>query len=71
VRVVASDGGSPAKFDTTVVYFNVTRNLVAPEFIPAFYSATIAENRAVGDPFRQVTASDGDVTVSGWTEFSV
>ena len=64
MRVVASDGGSPSQSDTTVVYFNITRNLVAPEFNPTFYTTTVAEDRAVGNPFLQVTARDADVTVS-------
>ncbi|XP_076458559.1 protocadherin Fat 1-like [Babylonia areolata] len=62
VRVVAADGGLPAKTDTTVVYFNITRNLVAPEFNPSVYTASVSEDRAVGDPILQVTARDGDVT---------
>ena len=62
--MVASDGGVPALIDTTVVYFNVTRNLAAPEFIPTVYAATLSEDRAVGNPFTTVTARDADITVS-------
>lgn len=65
--MVASDGGVPALIDTTVVYFNITRNLAAPEFIPTVYTATVSEDRAVGNPFTVVTARDADVTVSANT----
>ncbi|KAL8559117.1 hypothetical protein ACOMHN_046165 [Nucella lapillus] len=62
VRVVAADSGVPPRTDTTVVYFNITRNLVAPEFNLTFYTISVSEDRAVGNPFLQVTALDADVT---------
>ncbi|GFN78435.1 protocadherin fat 4, partial [Plakobranchus ocellatus] len=61
IRVLAQDGGSPSKSDTTVVVVIVTRNLFSPAFGPVNYAASITENQAIGDPFRTVTCTDNDL----------
>ena len=63
VRVLASDGGTPPRTDTTVVLVNVQRNLRKPEFDPREYTAQIMETQSVGVPFVQVRGRDRDQKV--------
>ncbi|KAJ8316548.1 hypothetical protein KUTeg_005899, partial [Tegillarca granosa] len=62
LRVVASDGGNPSLTDTTIVYVNVTRNLLPPQFQPTQYSVAISETRALATAITAVTAVDNDLT---------
>ena len=62
IRVLATDGGSPSKSDTTVVSVSVTRNLFSPEFPTTRQLVTITENQIIGDPFSSVTCNDPDTS---------
>lgn len=64
IRVLASDGGTPPRTDTTVVTVNVQRNLIKPEFDPREYTASILETQPLGVPFAQVRGRDRDQRVS-------
>ncbi|XP_035826841.1 protocadherin Fat 4, partial [Aplysia californica] len=59
-RVVARDGGSPARSATAVVSITVIRNLFDPEFVRPSYEETILETRVIGSSILQVQATDSD-----------
>ena len=62
LRILAQDGGSPAKSDTTVVTISVIRNLFGPQFADDSVFATVTENQVIGDTFQQVTCTDADTS---------
>ena len=63
LRVVAQDGGSPAKTATTLVKLEILRNFHAPVFSPVMYNETILETQALGQRILTVTANDNDTKV--------
>ncbi|XP_060080745.1 protocadherin Fat 4-like, partial [Ylistrum balloti] len=60
IRLVASDGGSPSKTDTNILYVNITRNLNSPSFAVASYNADILETEPLARSIQKVTAIDAD-----------
>ena len=60
LRVVARDGGTPPRTDTTVATVNVNRNLNKPRFEPSRYQATILETTTIGEVVATVSADDQD-----------
>ena len=63
IRVLASDGGTPARTDTTVVSISVERNLNTPSMSSQEYTASLLETQPLGEVFTQVQASDADQKV--------
>ncbi|RUS85645.1 hypothetical protein EGW08_006591, partial [Elysia chlorotica] len=59
-RIVARDGGSPARSATALAFITVIRNLFRPTFAPVNYEQTILETRPIGTALVRVTASDRD-----------
>lgn len=64
IRVLALDGGSQPKTDTTVVRVNVDRNLNKPVFDPQNYQITIKETLTLGTKVATVAATDEDLRVT-------
>jgi hypothetical protein len=58
------DFGTPRRSSTGLLLVNVTRNLLAPSFLPTQYADTILETQTLGASILQVTSNDGDATVS-------
>ena len=58
--MVARDGGTPPRTDTTVVNVKVTRNLNKPSFDPPNYEQTIKETLELGETIATVVARDAD-----------
>ena len=59
------DGGSPARFNETVVRVDVTRNFHRATFTPSpRYEATVEESVAFGTELITVSAKDEDREVS-------
>jgi len=63
-RIVAYDGGTPARSATAIATINILRNLNRPIFNPNSYEETIQETLQAGSSILQVFASDADRTVS-------
>ncbi|XP_041363172.1 uncharacterized protein LOC121378881 isoform X2 [Gigantopelta aegis] len=59
-RVVAFDGGSPAKSSTVTAVLNILRNLNKPVFDKKIYNMTIFETHPLRTIVTQVKASDAD-----------
>ena len=65
LRITASDGGSPAKSETTTLVVNVQRNLHAPVFEESDYRLdNVLEIQPLGETLLTVTASDDDTKVN-------
>ena len=63
LRVVAQDGGSPAKTATTLVKVEILHNFHKPVFSPVMYDETILETQALGQRILTVKANDNDTKV--------
>ena len=64
IRIVASDGGTPSRTDTTVASVSVNRNLNKPRFEPSQYQTRILETLTIGEIVTTVSAKDNDRRVS-------
>ncbi len=64
IRIIASDGGSPPRTDTTVARVSVNRNLARPKFEPTTYEAKILETTSIGEVIATISAKDEDMRVS-------
>ena len=71
IRVVASDGGSPPRIDTTVVSVTVTRNLQKPRFDPQNYPVRVLQTFPIGQVLTTVSAKDNDRRVSSIVNIEV
>ena len=60
LRVVAVDGGTPAKSSTAIVDITVTRNLREPQFRQDMTRVSINDNSPPGMLVAQVQARDED-----------
>lgn len=58
--MVASDGGTPPRTDTTVVSVTVNRNLQKPRFDPQNYPVKVLETIPIGELLTTVSARDND-----------
>lgn len=63
IRVVATDGGDPAKTGTTTVAVTVQRNLFPPRFNPQTINKNVLETHPLGKAVVQVNATDRDTKV--------
>ena len=59
-RVVAFDGGSPAKSSTVTAILNILRNLNNPVFDKKIYNVTIFETHPLRKVVTKIRASDVD-----------
>lgn len=66
-RVMAKDGGDPAKTAYAYVHVRILRNEFTPKFSLNDYNATISEFHPKGQVVLTVTATDGDSTIQGAT----
>ena len=64
--VTARDTGNPDIVVSESVQINVLRNLFAPVFGQASYSASVYDYASVGSSVVQVDATDSDITVRHW-----
>ena len=64
LRIVAKDGGSPAKSSTALLTLTIDRNFNPPIYNPQTYNATIFEDQPEGVEILKVTATDADLRVS-------
>ena len=64
LRVLARDGGTPAKSATATVEIEVQRNLNAPVFSRASLAVSLPEIAPAGSSVTTVSASDADAAVS-------
>ncbi|KAK3089813.1 hypothetical protein FSP39_006721 [Pinctada imbricata] len=62
IRVLAQDGGSVPRTDTSTVLVSVTRNLFDPQFNTQNYSITIFETQNLGESIQQILAQDRDAS---------
>ncbi|XP_061182373.1 cadherin EGF LAG seven-pass G-type receptor 2-like [Saccostrea echinata] len=60
-RIVAEDGGSPARSATTIVTINIRRNLNPPVFSQRDYNVSVSQITPVGVNVIAVTATDADL----------
>lgn len=63
MRVLAQDGGTPNRTDTTIVTVNVNRNNYAPRFDVTNFQQTLLETQALAVPFTRATGADNDSKV--------
>ncbi len=72
LMVTASDGGSPVRNSSAMIYVTVLPvHDVPPVFSPSSYATFIPENLPTGSSIERVSASDGDITTCQELETSV
>lgn len=64
LRIMAVDGGTPARSATATVGITVIRNLNSPKFDQSSVRVSIPDNSAPGIAITKVTAKDADRDVS-------
>ena len=71
-NVECRDAGSPQRQDTATISLRVApSNQDRPDFMPAFYSISVAEDAAFGDSILSLTAMDSDSGSAGAFVFSL